>query len=199
MRSGRFMEVIVEGPFELAKGFCHGFLAARGILSKGRCYFCREHRIHSESFAQQLLQWTGVKENLTHVLVEEALLREITEALERAGGELDLAVKSVQGVLGASFSFSFKVFVEEQGRAIKSIFEELPQGLVMDEGYDSVEQKWTERTPDLEAYAPVHDYEYRGSGTVRGDLEAILDLYERAMGESMVHLEPIELELETTE
>lgn len=195
MRFRKYVEMILAGPPVEARGFVCGYLAARGQTAGERCLFCEEAGIRSESFAAHVLEWSGLKLHLNHLLVDAALQARMVDAIGSCRERLSLEVRSVRPVRGASFSFSYRVFDKNQGRRVRKLFDPLPDGLAVDPGYEPAESVWDDGVPDGALYSPEHEYELRGEGTVRGGVEAVLQLHRRAAAEPMVEVRGIELEL----
>jgi hypothetical protein len=195
MKHGKFVELILAGPPEAARGFVCGYLAARRQEGQERCIFCEERGIRSDSFAAHFLEWSGLRSHLNHLLVDAALQAGMVEALRRRRGQLSLEVRAVRPVRRAFFSFRFRVFDKRLGRRVRKMFDPLPEGLAMDPGYEPTETVWDDGVPDGGLYSPEHEYELKGEGTVRGEVEALLRLHRRAAAEPMVEVREIELEL----
>ena len=57
----RYIEIIVDGPFDAVKGFVLGFLETIG--EKSDALFAREHRIEHEGGFDHLLRLINLKED----------------------------------------------------------------------------------------------------------------------------------------
>jgi len=185
-----YYEVDVEGSFDLVKGFVLGFIEGRQI--EGEAIFGREHHVENEEKFGQLLRLMGVKGKTVRVIISCALHDLLEAALSRRKEEIDIEIKNVRKISGASFEFEYKAFGETFGKELRETFGNLPQGLTMEPGYEPKEIL----NPDakgVEAYAPLHHYEIRARGRVSGSIREIIDFYGRVEHNKLIELEPIKI------
>ena len=74
----KWYEVVIEGSFDLIKGFIIGFFEGRNIT--GAIVFEREHHIKYEDGLEQLLRMIHVEEDEAHILMNEVLTAEAQSA-----------------------------------------------------------------------------------------------------------------------
>lgn len=185
-----YYEVEVEGSLDLIKGYVLGFIDGRKI--EGEAIFDEEHHVESEGKFGQLLRLLGTKGKRARVLVCCGLHDMLKEALENRKTRLPVTIHSVREILGASFNFEYKTFAEEYGKDLKKTFGNLPEGLVMDPGYEPKEIL----NPDakgVEAYAPLHHYEIKAKGRIAGPIRQVMDFYGLVEHNKLIELGPIKL------
>jgi len=187
----RFQEWVIEGEFPLVKGFVWGALASRG-KSKA-IFFSREADIKAEAFADQLLEWVGLKESLAHLIVPTGLGTILDKVFKDWGAELGLKVKSRRPIKNASFQFSYHAYSRKHALEFDRIFKKLPVGL-KSVGY-KVKKQVEPSAKGAECYAPYHDFEAQGSGRVEGDVGKLIIFRQKLKGFSLIETEDIVLTL----
>ena len=187
----RYHEIALEGPTGRTLGFVQGFLAGRGHA--GRALDAWKEGFDCESLRERIRELFQPQMQTYHLLVPADLVPTVHEAL-RQGDAQDLAItiREERPIEGARFTFEFQVYSREHGPRIRSLFDPPPAGVAL-----SADASFQERVdPDatgVEAYAPAHDYELKGSGTVEGDLSAVLGLHRAVRDDELVEQGPLEL------
>jgi len=185
-----YYEVDVEGSFDLIKGFVLGFIEGRQI--EGEAIFGAEHHVENEEKFGQLLRLMGIKGKTVRVIICCKLHDLLEEALRKRKNEIQIEIKNVRKIAGASFEFQYKAFAETFGKELKETFGNLPEGLTMEPGYEPKEIL----NPDakgVEAYAPLHHYELKAKGRITGPIREIIDFYGQAEHNQLVELGPIKI------
>jgi len=186
-----YYEVIVEGSFDLIKGFVLGYLEGSGI--KGEAIFGEEHHVENESKFGQLMRILHVKDNQVHLIIGAGIHDLLEKAVTNRFDELKIKVVSVKKIREAHFEFTYKAFNREFGENLKGIFGNLPEGLVIAPGYEPKEKVLPEGK-GIEAYAPLHEYEIKAAGKISGSAKAVIDFYGEVEHNALVELGPIRLE-----
>ena len=185
-----YYEVIVEGTLDLVKGFVLGYLEGSGI--QGEAIFGEEHHVENESKFGQLMRLLHVKGEQVHLIVGIGLHDLLKEAVSRRKNELKVEIVSVKKITDASFDFSYKAYNKELGEKLKEKFGNLPEGLTMESGYKP-DEKINPEGKGVEAYAPLHEYELKAKGRIRGPIKAVINFYGEVEHISMVELGDIKL------
>ncbi|HOD36451.1 MAG TPA: hypothetical protein PLR20_13420 [Syntrophales bacterium] len=188
--TSKYYEVIVEGSYELAKGFVLGYLEGKGI--EGEAVFEQEYHIKSDRPLGQLLRMLNVKGDEIRVIIGEGVGLMLREAVEKRKTDLGLKVASIRLIKGARFNFRYKTFSKEFGGKLKETFADLPPGVQIS-GYDP-EEIVRPKAKGVEAYAPLHEYEIKASGEVNGPAREVIDFYDRVEHNELIELEEIRLE-----
>ena len=186
-----YYEVILKGSFDLIKGFVLGFLEGSGI--KGEAIFGQEHHVENESKFGQLMRLIGVKGDEVHCIVGTGIHNLLKDAVGNRQDELDIKILSVREITDAHFDFAYKAFAKEFGNKLKELFGNLPEGLEPGPDYKPKETI-TPEAKGIEAYAPLHEYEIKANGRIRGPIKAVIDFYGEVEHNPLVELGDIKLE-----
>jgi hypothetical protein len=186
----KYYEVVLEGSFDLMKGFVLGYLEGSGI--KGEAIFEAEHHIENESKFGQLLRFIGAKGDRTKLIVGSGLHDLLREAIEKRNLKNDLKIVSVREITEATFEFSYHAYTRKLGEELKTLFGSLPPGLRIEKGHGPKETVNPEGK-GVEAYAPLHEYEIEAKGEIHGPVKEVINLYGEAEHKDMVELGSIKL------
>jgi len=186
----KYYEVAVEGSLDLIRGFVIGFLLGRGI--EGEAVLSAEQHVRHGEGLGHLLRHLTRRGDTSSIIIGEGVGLLLQEAFGKANRALDLKVLSIREITGAHFDFKFRTYAKQAGEDLKNTFRALPAGVTL-QGFDCREDVRPEGK-GIEAYAPLHDYEIRGSGRVTGDAKAVIDFYDRIEHNELIQLSDIELE-----
>jgi len=186
-------ELVIEGRENFVKGLLRGIAA--GAKSSSQVLFNNEHNISRTTIAERIREFFDASSTHTHVVLDDSIVKLIEEVLEEEGEKLAVSIVSKLKVVSASFMFKYRAYAENYGKMLKSIFEELPEGISISSDYDPKESIHPE-AKGAEGYAPEHDYEIHAKGSVSGNFNEILNLYARCENEPLIKTEKIELEFE---
>ena len=188
--NSEYCEMVIEGSIGCIRGFVVGFLEGSGI--RGEAIFEEDHHVANESKFGQMMRLIGVKGDRFHLIIGVGFRRLIETALERRKDELGLKIISERKIKQASFVFHYRAYTKELGDELRALFGDLTEGLqVID--YQPSETLLPEGK-GIEAYAPLHDYEIKATGTIYGPVKEVIDFYGEAEHHDMVKLESIQLE-----
>jgi hypothetical protein len=183
-------EIVIEGSFDLIKGFIVGFFEGRKIT--GAIIFEREHHVKREEELEHLLRAIHVEKDRVHILISERTFRILDQALKNRKHEIPLKVVSEKEIVRAHFNFAYAAYAKEFGNELKELFSKLPDGVRL-EGYqpEEIERQTKDGTA---GYAPLHKYEIKAQGRVNGTAKDVIDFYDRMEHNALIELEEIELE-----
>jgi hypothetical protein len=178
----RWYELSIEGRED----------ALEDVLASQRAILSSDLHLRHESLSERLREVLGAKTH--HVLFSPAdPARRLVEAL---ADRPDLRLERVREVEGGSFPFQVKAYSRDMARAIKgALHDNLPPGISLEDVQES--ETVEPEAKGVELYAPVHDYVYRASGTVRGTLPGLLEMHRRL--EELEFCKPGEVEWEARE
>lgn len=184
----RWYELSIEGSEEALESF----LAAQRAVEDGLAVLGSELQLESESLSERILDALGAKTH--HLLFSPGdHARMLVEALADRSG---LRLERLREVEGASFPFEAKAYARDVARTIKhALHDALPPGISLEDLQES--ETVEPEAKGVELYAPVHDYVYRASGTVRGSLPGVLEMHRRL--EEMEFCKPGEIAIEARE
>jgi len=189
-----FTEIMIKGEPALIKGFVIGFLEGRG--DKGNTFVEEEGRIEEDSPLHMIMHFFSGHPHMVPVIAEAGMVESLCKALQNRKEEIPAEVISVRDVTSAFFEFEYKTFSEEVGKSLLAFFSNLPSGVRIKAGYQP-QEKITPEGKGVEAYAPLHDYELKGSGIVQGEVKETYRFYCRAGLFEVVELGKLTLEYGT--
>ena len=185
-----YCEVVIEGEsLDLVRGFVIGFLEGKEI--QGEAVFGEDHHVENESMFGQMLRLIGVRGNRFHLIIGAGFFTLLQEALERRSGELALKIISEKKIKNASFGFHFRAYTKDLGTELKALFENPPEELQVKD-YKPKETVFPEGK-GVEAYAPLHEYEIKATGTISGPICDVINFYGKVEHHDMVELADIKL------
>jgi hypothetical protein len=166
----RWYELSIEGSEQALDELLAGQREGEG----GLAVRCSELRLESNSLSERILDVLGAKTH--HLLFSPGdHARSLVEAL---AGRTDLRLERLREVEGGSFPFEAKAYARDVARTIKgALHDALPPGISLEDLQES--ETVEPEAKGVELYAPVHDYVYRASGTVRGSLPGVLEMHRR--------------------
>jgi hypothetical protein len=185
----KWYEIVIQGSFDLIRGFIIGFLEGRKI--EGAIIFEREHHVKREGKLEQLLRAIHIEQDRVHLIIDEAIYRLLREALTHRKHMIDLKVVSEREIINAHFSFTYAAYAKRFGDELKNLFGKLPEGVHL-EGYEPEEIERREQDSTA-GYAPLHNYEIRAKGRVSGPAKEVIDFYDKIEHNDWIKLEEIEL------
>jgi len=188
--SGHYFEVVIAGRHDFIEGFISGLIAERGI--PGEAFFGDDFDIDDESAFEMLARFVGMRGEHTVIIVESQVLEVIRAGVDKQGNEVGLNLVSVHRIKEVFFTFSIQTFSREIGKELDHILTEASSGLKIEPPYAP---RKTE-TPDgrgVEAYAPLHDYEFQVRGSISGDCAEVFQCYRKLKHYEVVDLGPVEI------
>lgn len=186
----KYFELLMEGQFDLIKGFVLGFLEGKGIRESA--VFAREHHVKGDRELKHVLRVLTGKEDQVRVLVDEGVCQPLMESLANTREALPLRLVSAREISGAHAVFTYEAYAKEMGNELKALFAHPPEGVsVVD--YEP-EEKVEPEGKGIEAYAPLHHYEIKAKGRITGAARPLIDFYDKLEQHPLVTLEEIVLE-----
>ena len=188
----KWYEVVIEGSFDLIKGFIIGFFEGRNIT--GAIVFEREHHIKYEDGLEQLLRMIHIEEDQAHILMNEETFQMLDQALDNRKYETHLKIVSKKEIVRAHFNFTYEAYAKRFGDELKDLFNNLPEEIQL-EGYqpEEIERDTEDSTA---GYAPLHKYEIKAEGRVSGPTKSVIDFYDKLERNELIDLEEIEMEFQ---
>jgi hypothetical protein len=183
-------QIVVKGPNHSVRSFVIGFEAGRG--QAGGVVFGADVDLDPHSLGERLRElFAGGSHHV--ILAPEALARPLVAALEAHGAEVDVRLERHAVVATASFSLRIEVFARELVEERRApLLVALPSGVRVEQ-VDEHEEKHPE-AKGAELYTPLHDYVWRVSGRVVGELPGVLEVRRRGRDLDFVEVGPLRLE-----
>lgn len=177
------------------RGFVAGWSMGQGWSREEtaqRILWPRDWNIQVDSALEELVETFMHGKDCT-LLARDDSADALLQALTPWESRLRVQRKARTPIASASFAFSFKIFSRDEARQVGQIFENLPEGVTLSADYAPRERS-DASAAGAEMYAPVHDYEFSGSGTVSGDLRGVLQVSERAHQHERIQRKPVQLQ-----
>lgn len=181
-----YYELIISGDKHTARAYLVGFLRGKNIRSG--VIFCKDHHISS----QHHIKGPDFLHEHIHLVCLAGIRAAIQSAIKRAPEEFSLKLEPERTVKGIAFDFKFETFSKEIGTKLKRLFRNPPKGVEIEEFEDN-----EEILPDakgVERYAHLHDYQYKGTGKVTGNVEQVLFFHKKLKDLELVDASDIHLE-----
>jgi hypothetical protein len=188
--NGHYYEVVCEGHHDFIKGFIRGLIAGRGI--RGEAYFGDDLEIDDNNALTILARLAGMRGEHTVVIAEVQVYDMLMEIVASQGRVAGLRIVSVRRVKEAFFTFSIHTFSREIGKELDRILAEASSVLRIVPPYAPREQEIPEGR-GVEAYAPLHDYEFKAQGRISGEGAELFQCYEKLKRYEVVELGPVEI------
>jgi len=187
----RYHEMVIEGPRGRLHGFIEGYLGGRGIDKP--VIDAEREGINCQPFLERISDLLHPTSEVLHLLVPEDVAPVLRKALEKeAPPDLHAVIKAERVIVGARFAFSFAIYSREHAARVKERFTQLPEGVRLTPD-THFEEKEHPASSGVEVYAPVHDFSFTGKGTVTGDVEGVLELFQFCRDEDLIEHRPAEL------
>lgn len=186
----RCCELVVEGHFDLIKGFIVGFLEGKGM--RGAALFARDHHVRGDTELKQFFRLLTGHKDQVRVLVDESLCQPLQDAFANVREALPLNLVSAREVAGARFSFAYEAYAREAGDELKGLFASLPPGVSIVD-YE-VKEEVEPEAKGIEAYAPLHHYRIKATGRITGAVKAVIEFQDKLEEHPLVTLEGVLLE-----
>lgn len=178
-----YRELIVKGHSSVLKGFIWGFMSTRKI--KKGLVICNDHPIRSRQI-KDLLKYHG---DVVHVITSLKVNEILVAAIKQAPKHLEFKIVSNRRIKETRFEFRYETYNRDVAAGLKRTLARLPVSLEL------VDHKPKERVDPgaagSELYSPVHDYEFKGEGKVRGDIESLLRLHTKLKEHAFIEVEDI--------
>ncbi len=173
MADKKFVELVIESPFILFKGFLMGFIEGSG--EKPVYFFSKKTGIKTETLVESLKVWFGF-ETLVHVCIEKGFAEKLKKAIENTFDKLGMKVKSEKEIKSASFDFKVTFYHKKDAKKFEDIIHNLPDNVVLDEFNKEIDID-EEAEEEKGIYTAEHPYIYRAEGEIVGDFRGVVDVY----------------------
>jgi len=195
---GQYTKVVFEGSTAAMRAFLAGWSQGKGMASddlRRRVLWPDNWSIKTESILKGIVGAIKPGREVA-VLLSDEIVDEVITALEPWAEKLELELRGRHRVHAAFFQFEFKIFARDQAAVVRNIFESLPDGVTVSTDYKPEERSDPSATGS-EMYAPAHDYECRGKGTIAGNVRGVLEVHLRAHRHERIKTSDVELRLES--
>jgi len=190
-----YVEISLEADHDWLRGFLRGWCTARGLSpvdQERTVLWPQEWNVRVTSFFEGIVEALRPGEH-TVVLMASGLADQLV--VDLAAWSESARVRAQQPIQAASFDFRFELYDREEALNVRSLFENLPDGLRLSNDYAPETVSKPGHHDGM--YAPSHEFTCRAQGSVTGSLRPVLDVHERCrqherirVGEVTLHLGP---------
>jgi hypothetical protein len=184
----RFVELIVRGPEQYARGWVRGFLAGRG--TGAAVFFEGEAGFAPDSLFEEIKERLHVTHAATRTICD-AETAELIRAGTEAAHEPGLTTASKREIESASFEYRFAIYNKEMGEAFAKALAAPPEGVALLDGKQSL--RAPEEGGEPVPFGPSHRYEFHGEGRAEGVVDKIVRFRKELAGFDQAEVEPIRL------
>ena len=194
-QSGRspstFYEVVLCGPHDLIRGLLVGLSIGAG--HEPVIVYADEHGISDRSLRDKLSDMFKPGAHECQIIMDNVtrglLKRRAAKVLDRTG----VRIESDRRISRAEFKFEYLAYAPRYGAEITALLDHLPRGarLVSHKNEETVNPS----AKGAEGYTPVHDYELKGGGEIRGRIDRVLESHRLLDRHPLIKVDDIELEL----
>ncbi len=192
MAEQKFVELVIESPFILFKGFLMGFIEGTG--EKPVYFFSKRTGIKTETLVESLKVWFGF-ETLVHVCIEKEFAEKLKKALENTYEKLGMKVKSEKPIKSASFDFKVTFYHKKDAKKFEELIHNLPENVILDEFTKDIDED-KDAAKEKGIYTVEHPYIYKAEGEIVGDFEGVIEVFLKLKEMPNVELEEVYLNFE---
>lgn len=181
-----YHELIITGDHKISRAYIEGFMRGKNIRSG--VIFCKDYHISSKHH----IKGPDFLHEHLHLLCLAGVRASIQSAVKRAPEGYKMEIETDRALKSIIFDFKFEAFSKEIGAKLKKIFHNPPKGVEINDLEDKEEIR-----PDakgVERYAHLHEYEYRGSGKVTGNVEQVIFFHKKLKDLELVDAHDLHLE-----
>ena len=189
MAQKEFVELVIESPFILFKGFLMGFIEGSG--EKPVYFFSKKTGIKTETLVESLKVWFGF-ETLVHVCMEKEFAEKIKKAVENTFDKLGMKVKSEKEIKSASFNFKVVFYHKKDAKRFEELIHNLPEGVILDEFKKDIEED-KDALKEKGIYTAEHPYIYKAEGEIVGEFKGVVEVFLKMKDLPHVELEEVYL------
>jgi hypothetical protein len=178
-------EFVIKGEEDELCAYLNGFLRGKGV--KSGYIFTTSHPFQSH-FLKELIQYHG---EVVHLICRSSLRQVIRAAVKQVPEQIKAEIVESRPVKKVSFEFKFNTANRQAAGAIKRLLGRHPAGAKLID-YEPKET-FDPDAKGAEGYAPLHPYTFSGKGTIVGDVEGVLKVYQKLEGNEFIHSDEIEI------
>lgn len=184
-----FNEVVFRGKPKVVRAFLSGLLL--GAQRQARVYYSFLDGVQHEGKAEKLAEIVGVRSSDCHVIVDADTAAWLKGLARAIAAETGLVVTANRRIRGASLELKYQAFAQRYEDEIMAALGDLPPGVKV-AGLKR-EVRTDPRARGVEVYSPAHEFEAKGTGTVTGPVDQVIELRRRLAAFPLLKLGDIEL------
>ncbi len=165
-----FYEIVLAGPLDVIHGYLAGLVVGSG--EKGPLYFSLDEKITGPRISNRVKEFIHIRPRECHLVAESSMRSLIKKRAKAMTESCGVELVSEQRIRTARFAFEYRAYARRYGREIQDLISGLPQTLkILDHEF---EEKFDPDAKGAEGYAPAHDYEICGKGSVVGRIDRVI-------------------------
>jgi hypothetical protein len=181
----KYYDFIIKGEEDKLISYLNGYLRGRGF--KSGYVFTSEHPFKTH-FLKELMQYHG---EVVHLVCRSGLRSVMRAAITQAPERYKWEIVDSHSVKKAKFEFKFSTANRQAAGKIKRALGRHPAGVKLID-YEP-EETFNPDAKGSEGYAPLHEYTFEGKGTIEGDVEGTLKVYQKLQAIEFIQNEGIEI------
>jgi hypothetical protein len=178
-------DFIIKGGNDELCAYLQGFLRGKGIKSGYLFTSCHPFQSH---FLKELVHYHG---EVVHLICRANLRSVVAAAIRQSPEGSDFEIVESKPISRTTFHFKFNTANRSVAGAIKRLLGRHPAGVKLVD-YEPEEAVYPD-AKGAEGYAPLHEYTFRGKGTIVGDVEGVLKVRQKLEGNEFIHCDEIEI------
>ncbi|MBU8870616.1 MAG: hypothetical protein KOO60_07120 [Gemmatimonadales bacterium] len=186
-----FFEVVFRGKPKVVRSFLSGLVL--GSCDGATIYYSFLDGVHHEGKAEKLAEMVGIRGVDCHVIVDTEVSALLKKLGKKIAAETGLSIISHRKIRGASLTFGYSAYARKYDEEILALLKKLPTELNT-RGFKhkvNVDPK----ARGVEAYAPAHHFEAKGSGAITGPVDKVIELKKAFASYPLIKAEDIILKL----
>ncbi len=191
----KYYEIVFEGHYNKIKGFLEGYKL--GNDKSWDFFLSDDYNIKTDTFSEILLEWISLKSKIHHIVIEEEFYRSIEKDLPNESDFSSLKkdhLRSIKEIKASAFKFETTTYGKKYGLEIQETLKQLPEEVELN-NYKPNESDYTDKGEhkDLDLYAPEHNYSFKATGEISGNIDKVLDFHKKLNDHPLINVEEIEL------
>ena len=179
-----YYEYIIKGDEDELCAYLDGFLRGKGV--KDGFYLVKDHPFRRHQ-VKEMIKYHG---SVGHFICASKL-RPLVQTAVRQGAELELEIIEEKKITKCSFGIEFDTANRDVAGTIKRAVGRMPAGVELVEY--TPEEVVDPSAEGPEGYAPLHDYVFKGKGTVEGTVAGVLKAHAKLSGNEFISCADIDI------
>lgn len=181
----KYYDFFVKGNTEAVVTFIDGFMRGKGVKSG---YIFTKDLPFRTHIIKEFIKFHG---DIVHLICRGSLRSAIRSAIRQGGDMHEFELVESRSLERAFFEFKFTTANRKSAGTIKRLLGSVSGGArVVD---CEPEETVNPGAKGTEGYAPLHEYQFSGSGVVEGGVEAVLKFWHKFSSNDFVVCEEIDL------
>lgn len=160
-----YVKALISGNTAYVRGYIEGFIGGRNL--KSTIYFGEDLNLSVKETKGILAHFVGLEEEHSLVFLERFAFEILKEEISKGHISPAFEIIKMEPIEEAQFDFSIHTFSQETGGEIKALLDQYSHKVNITPTSSPVEKVIPEGK-GIEAYAPLHDYEFLLKGRARG-------------------------------